>query len=94
MGKIHTQLSLEEQTRIHTQLEMGLKPLAIAMGLNRSARRCLADSIETAGLDQNSSRRVPVPPFEMYAVDRDLLEVKVGGSGVRYTGVSFPYPAS
>ena len=37
MGNIYTQLSLEERTMIHTQLEMGLKPTAIAMGLNRAA---------------------------------------------------------
>ena len=32
MGKIYTQLSLEERTIIHTQLEMGLNPTAMAMG--------------------------------------------------------------
>jgi len=37
MANIYTQLSLEERTMIHTQLEMGLKPTAIAMGLNRAA---------------------------------------------------------
>jgi IS30 family transposase len=37
MGNIYTQLSLEERTMIDTQLEMGLNPAAIAMGLNRSA---------------------------------------------------------
>jgi hypothetical protein len=36
-GTIYTQLSREERTMIHTQLEMGLTPAAIAMGLNRSA---------------------------------------------------------
>jgi hypothetical protein len=36
-GNIYTQVSLEERTMIHTQLEMGLKPTAIAMGLNRAA---------------------------------------------------------
>ena len=37
MGKTYRQLSLEERTMIQTQLEMGLKPAAMAMGLNRSA---------------------------------------------------------
>ena len=37
MGNIYTQLSLEERTMIHTQLEMDLTPAAIAMGLHRSA---------------------------------------------------------
>ncbi len=32
MGNIYTQLSHEERTMIHTQLEMGIKPVAIAMG--------------------------------------------------------------
>lgn len=37
MGKIYQQLSLEERTMIQMQLEMGIKPTAIALGLNRSA---------------------------------------------------------
>src|SRR3972149_11330637 len=37
MGKIYQQLSIEERTMIQTQLEMGIRPAAIAMGLNRSA---------------------------------------------------------
>ena len=37
MGKIYKQLSIEERTMIQTQLEMGIKPAAIALGLNRSA---------------------------------------------------------
>lgn len=37
MGKNHSQLSIEERTMIQTQLEMGVKPAAIALGLNRSA---------------------------------------------------------
>jgi IS30 family transposase len=37
MGKNYKQLSIEERTMIQTQLEMGIKPAAIALGLNRSA---------------------------------------------------------
>jgi len=37
MGKIYEQLSVEERTMIQTQLEMGIRPAAIAAGLNRSA---------------------------------------------------------
>lgn len=37
MGKTYTQLSIEERTMIQTQLEMGIRPAAIAAGLNRSA---------------------------------------------------------
>jgi IS30 family transposase len=37
MGKIYQQLSLEERTMIQTQLEMGIKPASVALGLNRSA---------------------------------------------------------
>jgi IS30 family transposase len=37
MGKIYPQLSIEERTMIQTQLEMGIKPAVIALGLNRSA---------------------------------------------------------
>lgn len=37
MGKIHQQLSIEERMMIQTQLEIGIKPVAIVLGLNRSA---------------------------------------------------------
>ncbi len=37
MGKRYGQLGIEERTMIQTQLEMGIKPAAIALGLNRSA---------------------------------------------------------
>ena len=37
MGKSYSQLSIEERTMIQTQLEMGVKPAVIALGLNRSA---------------------------------------------------------
>ena len=37
MGKIYEQLSIEERTMIQTQREMGIKPVAIAAGLGRSA---------------------------------------------------------
>src|SRR3989338_8880475 len=37
MGKTYQQLSIEERAMIQTQLEMGIRPAAIAMGLNRSA---------------------------------------------------------
>jgi hypothetical protein len=32
MGKIYKQLNIEERTMIQTQLEMGIKPAAIALG--------------------------------------------------------------
>ncbi len=37
MGKIYSQLSIEERAVIETQLEMGVKPAAIAVALNRCA---------------------------------------------------------
>ncbi|MHB1765885.1 MAG: IS30 family transposase [Gammaproteobacteria bacterium] len=37
MGKLYTQLNIEERTMIQTELGMGLKPAAIARGLDRSA---------------------------------------------------------
>jgi len=37
MGKNYSQLSIEERTMIQTQLEMGINPAGIALGLNRSA---------------------------------------------------------
>ena len=52
MGIIYTQLSLEERAMIHTQLERGINPAAIARGLNRSASTRSPNSVETAGRDQ------------------------------------------
>jgi transposase, IS30 family len=37
MGRIYEQLGIEERTMIQTQLEMGIRHSAIAIGLNRSA---------------------------------------------------------
>jgi IS30 family transposase len=37
MGRNYRQLSIEERTMIQRQLQMGIKPAAIAVGLNRSA---------------------------------------------------------
>jgi hypothetical protein len=37
MGKNYNQLSIEGRTMIQAQLQMGIKPAAIAVGLNRSA---------------------------------------------------------
>ena len=37
MGKRYGQLGIEDRTIIQVQLEMGIKPAAIALGLNRSA---------------------------------------------------------
>ena len=37
MGRNYKQLSIEERTMIQTQLEMGIKPGAIAVELGRSA---------------------------------------------------------
>jgi hypothetical protein len=45
MGKIYQQLSIEERTMIQTQLEMGIRPAAIAVGLNRSASTCDAPGL-------------------------------------------------
>jgi IS30 family transposase len=45
MGKIYEQLSLEERTMIQMQLEAGLSPAAIALGLNlRGTRGDLTNS--------------------------------------------------
>ncbi len=37
MGKNYDQLSIEERAMIQTQLDMGVKPAAIAKSINRSA---------------------------------------------------------
>ena len=61
MGTIYTQLSLEERTMIHTQLERGIKPVAIAMGLNRSAST-LSRELHRNGWTRPKTRRGPGRP--------------------------------
>ncbi len=55
MGKHYTQLSIEERTLIQTQLELGMKPAAIAAGLNRSPSTVLRE------LARNGWKREKVP---------------------------------
>ncbi len=61
MGKIYAQLTLEERTMIHTQLEMGLNPAAIAVGLNRSAST-LSRELRRNGWTRPKTRRGPGRP--------------------------------
>ena len=61
MGKIYTQLSIEERTMIHTQLEMGLTPAAIAVWLNRSAST-LSRELRRNGWTRSTTRRGPGRP--------------------------------
>ena len=61
MGKIYQQLSIEERTMIQTQLEMGIKPAAIALGLNRSAST-LSRELRRNGWTRPKARRCPGRP--------------------------------
>ena len=61
MGKIYTQLSIEERTMIHTQLEMGVNPAAIAVWLNRSAST-LSRELRRNGWTRSPTRRGPGRP--------------------------------
>lgn len=61
METIYTQLSLQERTMIHTQLEMGLTPAAIARGLNRSAST-LSRELRRNGWTRPTPRRGPGRP--------------------------------
>ena len=56
MGKNYSQLSIEERTMIQTQLEMGIKPAAIALGLNRSAST-LSRELSRNGWVRETGRR-------------------------------------
>ncbi len=58
MGNIYTQLSLEEWTVIHTQLEIGFNPTAMAMGLSRSAST-LSRELRRNGWGRPTMRRGP-----------------------------------
>ena len=61
MGTIYKQLSIEERTMLHTQLEQGLKPAAIALGLGRSAST-LSRELRRNGWTRPKARRGPGRP--------------------------------
>ena len=61
MGNIYTQLSLQERTMTQTQLERGLTPAAIALGLNRSAST-LSRELRRNGWTRPTTRRGPGRP--------------------------------
>jgi transposase, IS30 family len=61
MGTIYTQLSLQERTMIHPQLERGLTPAAIALGLNRSAAT-RSRELRRNGWTRPTTRRGPGRP--------------------------------
>src|SRR3989338_9576524 len=61
MGKTYKQLSIEERTMIQTQLEMGIKPAAIAVGLNRSAST-LSRELRRNGWTRSRTPRGPGRP--------------------------------
>ncbi len=61
MGKIYQQLSIEERTMIQTQLEMGIRPAAIAVVLNRSAST-LSRELRRNGWVRPPARRRPGRP--------------------------------
>jgi IS30 family transposase len=61
MGNIYAQLSLDERTMIHTQLERGINATAIAVGLNCSASR-LSRELRQNGCTRPKTRRSPGCP--------------------------------
>ena len=61
MGKNYNQLSIEERTMIQTQLEMGVKPAAIALALNRSAST-LSRELRRNGWSRPKTPRGPGRP--------------------------------
>ena len=83
MGEIYKQLSIEERTMIQTQLEMGIKPAAIAVGSNHSASTL---SPELRRKDLRARRRCPGIPSRCYRAGgrtdpptRRLRKVRFGG---------------
>ena len=62
MGKIYEQLSIEERTMIQTQLELGIKPAAIAAGLKRSAST-LSRELRRNGWTRPKTPRGPGRPL-------------------------------
>ena len=61
MGRNYKQLSIEERTMIQTQLEMGIKPATIALGLHRSAST-LSRELHRNGRTRPRARRGPGGP--------------------------------
>jgi len=61
MGKHYGQLSIEERTMIQAQLAIGIKPAAIALGLNRSAST-LSRELRRNGWVGPRARRGPGRP--------------------------------
>jgi len=61
MGKIYAQLSLEERTKIQVQLEAGLSPATIALGLNRSPST-ISRELRRNGWLRPTARRGPGRP--------------------------------
>jgi len=61
MGKHYGQLSIEGRTMMQTQLAIGIKPAAIALGLNRSAST-LSHELRRNGWVGPRARRGPGQP--------------------------------
>ncbi len=62
MGKRYGQLGIEERTIIQTQLEMGIKPAAIALGLNRSASTLSRELSRNGSVRPKEGRGLARPP--------------------------------
>ena len=62
MGKSYSQLSIEERTMIQTQLEMGIKPAAIALGLNRSVSTVSRELSRNGWVSPRARRGLGRPP--------------------------------
>ena len=63
MGKNYRQLSIEERTMIQTQLQMGIKPAAIAQGLNRSASTLSRELSRNGWVREKGCRSPGRPPI-------------------------------
>ncbi len=85
MGKIYEQLSIEERTMIQTQLEMGIKQSAIALGVESFGidREILARVVTAAGIGVYAD--YPISPATA------ILNVLAEHGPVRYH-VSHPLP--
>ena len=62
MGKRYGQLGIEERTMIQVQLERGIKPAAIALGLNRSASTLSRELRRNGWVRPKQSRGPGRPP--------------------------------
>jgi IS30 family transposase len=79
MGTIYTQLSLEERTMIHMQLEMDVNPAANATGVNRAAS-ALSRELHRNGWTRPTTRCGPYVRSDLHGHTADVRPLQPGAT--------------